>query len=241
VAGDGEGKKSRDAARHFWRRQDYGKILAHWGDLVGVSNLTVVTLPPSGGDPAELWRRFCQAADLDQQTYETSETSHESLGAASAELMRRLNATPAITNMSMRSYQKSVNGALTRRVLSERRSREPGLSLPASHRDWAQREATRVISEIEAVGPRIIGDLQDLVPLPPRAEPVVPEDLPAEDLLAAAIDGLAGLAAEYAKQRDKIDELETAKSSQRSRIKAPVATGGLSGLKAAWRRRKPRK
>ena len=240
VAGEGTGKKGRDAARHFWRRHDYGKILARWGELVGVENLTVVTLPPSGGDPDELWRRFAAAADLGDHAFQTGDASHESLGAASAEVMRRLNATDVINEMTMRSYHKSVNGALTRRVLSERRSREPGLSLPTAHSEWAAREATRVISEIEAVGPRVIGDLADLTPRPGKAEPVVPESLPAADLLAAAIDGLTGLAAEYAKQRDKIDELEAAQSGQRGRLKPVARSGGLSGLKDKWRRRPTR-
>jgi hypothetical protein len=241
VAGVSTGKKAKDAARHFWRRQDYGKILEHWAGLVGVDNITVVTVPPSGGDPDELWRRFCRASGLDEDAYATTDMSHESLGAASAEVMRRLNETAPITDMSMRSYQKSVNGALTRRVLAERRSQEPGLSLPTAHREWADREAARVIAEIEAVGATVIGDLDDLKPRPSGKDPVAPEQLPAEQLLAAAIDGLAGLSAEYAKQRDKIDELEAKQASKVGRVKAPIESGGIAGLKDTWRRRRPRK
>ncbi len=56
VAGAAEGKPAKMAARHFWRRQDYGPILQRWSDAVGVSQVRVVTLPAPGGDPDELWK-----------------------------------------------------------------------------------------------------------------------------------------------------------------------------------------
>ncbi|MEO8329953.1 MAG: hypothetical protein ABI586_08115 [Candidatus Nanopelagicales bacterium] len=240
VAGVTSGKPARQMSRHFWKRQDYGKILSHWAEIVGVENLTVVTVPPSGGDSAELWRRFSEATDLDAEQYETTSASHESLGAASTEVMRRLNETPAVKAMTVRSYHKSVNGALSRRVLSERRKAEPGLALPGAHVDWAKQEATRIADEVQNVGARLIGDLGDLTPVVNATPPIAPEDLPAEELLAAAIDGLAGLAAEHAKLRQKFDDLEASKTSHTSRVKAPLKAGGLAGLKQSWRRRNPR-
>ncbi|HVQ87159.1 MAG TPA: hypothetical protein VMT88_03160 [Actinomycetes bacterium] len=240
VAGVSTGKQARDASRHFWRRQDYGKILAHWGEVVGVENLTVVTVPPSGGDPSELWHRFCQATDLVADQFKTTDASHESLGAASTEVMRRLNQTTAINSMTMRSYQKSVNGALSRRVLSSRRSQEPGLTLPTAHTEWAAQEATRLIDEIKSVGAELVGDLADLNPTATAAAPLAPEQLPAEQLLAAAIDGLAGLAVEHAKLREKFDDLEATKTKQAARIKAPLQAGGIKGLRQKWLKRSPR-
>jgi hypothetical protein len=247
VAG-AEGQQAKTAARHFWRRQDYGPILQRFVNEVGVSQVRVVTVPPSGGDPAELWRRFCRACDLDPAKTTPGGLSHESLGAVSAELMRRLNAHPTIVEMPVRTYQKSVNGALTRRVLSHRRSDEPGLALPSAYGEWAEREATRVIGDIEAVGVEVIGDLSDLRPRPRRSAAVAPEEIPDADLLEAALDGLAGLAAEHAglvKRTKRADDRSRGRTKKEA---SPAKRGssarlrsGLSRLRAAWRRRRRRR
>jgi hypothetical protein len=248
VAGAADGKQAKMAARHFWRRQDYGPILQRWVDAVGLAQVRVVTLPASGGDPAELWNRFCRACDIDPATTEPGGASHESLGAVSAELMRRLNSHPTIDEMPMRTYQKSVNGALTRRVLGQRRSLEPGLALPEGHFPWAERESARVIADIEALDVEVIGDLGDLKPRPPKSPPIAPEELPAEDLLAAALDGIAGLAAEHAELMKKLKKAENKSRPRTQKVAAPVKRGFLSRarnalarLRAAWRRRRARR
>lgn len=238
VAGTTQSKRAKSAARHFWRRQDYGPIVSRFADAVGLDHVQVVTLPPSGSDPNLLWQRFCAACDLDVDRTESGEVSHESLGAASTELMRRLNAHPAIEELPMRAYQKSVNGALSRRVLAHRRSREPGLALPAGHQQWAEREAARIIDDLKATRVRVVGDLDDLVPRPPRAAPVAPETLPPDELLDAAIDGLAGLAAEHATLQRKLQRQERQSQSRRQQV--AEARSGIGGLRAAWRRRRPR-
>jgi hypothetical protein len=152
--------------------------------------------------------------------------------------MRRLNAHPTIEKMPVSAYQKSVNGALTRRVLGHRRSLEPGLALPEVHLEWAEREAERLIADIEAVGVEVIGDLDDLRPRPAKYDPVFPDQLPAEMLLEAAIDGLAGLAAEHVTLTAKVQQA-------RKKRQRPLAGGGgesstTARLQAAYRRRRPR-
>lgn len=244
VAGSNEGSQAKNAPRHFWRRHDYGPILQRFVAEVGLSQVRVVTVPPSGGDPAELWLRFCRACDLDPAKTTPGAMSHESLGAVSAELMRRLNAHPTIEEMPIRAYHTSVNGALTRRVLSHRRSIEPGLALPPSYADWTDREATRLIADIEAVGVEVVGDLDDLRPRTGEKVAVAPEEIPAADLLEAALDGLAGLAVEHAELVQKAKRAEN-RSDKRTRAAAPPARRSflgrvrraLSRLRAAWRRR----
>ena len=211
-----------------------------------MSQVRVVALPPSGADPAELWLRFSRACDLDPSKTKPGGMSHESLGAASAELMRRLNAHPTIEKMPMRAYQKSVNGALTRRALGRRRSLEPGLALPAAYAEWADREAARLIADIEAVGVEVVGDLEDLKPRPGRKVAVAPQDVPDADLLEAALDGLAGIAAEHAALKAKL-----AKYRSRKRMKTVASTaarpflwrvrGAAQRLRAARRRRRRRR
>lgn len=247
VAGGEGGKRGKMAARHFWRRQDYGPILQRWVDAVGLDHVRVITLPPSGGEPDELWNRFCRACHIDTETTTPGEVSHESLGAVSVELMRRLNVHPTIEAMPMRAYQKSVNGALSRRVLGKRRSREPGLTLPEAHRPWAEREASRIIGDIEVLGVEVIGDLDDLRPRQGNNPPLAPELVPVDELLEAALDGLAGLAAEHADLMKKLDRREEKAQSRTKKVAAPVkrsfpsrVRGVLGRVRARvrrWRRR----
>jgi hypothetical protein len=240
VAGTGSGKRGQRLTRHFWRRHDYGPILQRWVDAVGVDNVCVVTLPTSGSDPEELWRRFCSAIDIDPATTTPGEASHESLGAASAELMRRLNELPEVKELTMQEYHKSVNGALSRRVLGKRRSREQSLTLPEEHREWAERESDRVINDIGAVGVRVIGDLEDLRPRTSSADAVAPEELPAAELLAAALDGLAGMATEHAALVKKLKKREDRPRGRKKQVSEPLQRGGFAELRRVWRRRRQR-
>ena len=91
AAGTGTHERAKFMHDHFWLRHDYGAILARWKREVGADNVVVVTVPQSGTDPQELWRRFCLACDIDTPPTSSAEPRHESLGAASAELMRQLN------------------------------------------------------------------------------------------------------------------------------------------------------
>ncbi len=240
VAGSTEEENAAGAARHFWRRQDYGPILTRFVDALGLDHVRVVTVPPSGGDPDELWRRFCQACDLDVEATTPVGVSHESLGAESAEIMRRVNALAPIESMPRRAYKKSVNGALSRKALAPRRSEETSLMLPDQHRSWADAEAARIITDIEAVGVEVIGDLDDLRPRPSSKQYVDPDKISSDELLGAALDGLAGLAIEHAKLIQKLKESpEPVPSAPHEPVVAGADTEA-SGLRGALRRRKPR-
>ncbi|MEO8105811.1 MAG: hypothetical protein ABI720_00700 [Actinomycetes bacterium] len=200
VAGLSKRQTEHPAFKHFWVRQDYGEILTKWVDAVGADNVTVVTLPASSADPDELWRRFCSATDLDPDAYATAGVRNTSLGAISAEVLRRVNDTDVVRQMPHRDYAKEINGRLTRHVLDPLRKGEPGLTLPDEQRAWVASRAEQVIAAIQATGVQIEGTLDDLRPRAVTEPYVAPELLPVEDLLATAIAGLAGLAAEYVKE-----------------------------------------
>ena len=229
VAGSTTSDNAAEAAKHFWDRQDSGPILRRFVDALGLDRVRVVTVPPSGGDPDELWRRFCRACSLDAETLTPGGVTHESLGAESAEIMRRVNALKPIESMPGKVYKKSVNGSLSRRSLAPRRSEETSLVLPDRHQEWADHEATRIIEDITAVGVEVIGDLDDLRPRPTSKTFVEPDKIAAEDLLAAALDGIAGMAVEHAKLIEKLDQQP-----------APSHQPKASGLRSALRRRTSR-
>lgn len=238
VAGVSDAENAAGASRHFWRRQDYGPILTRFVDALGLDHVRVATVPPSGGDPDELWRRFCQACDLDAEATTPGGVSHESLGAESAEIMRRVNGLAPIETMPRRTYKKSVNGALSRKALAPRRSAETSLVLPDQHRAWADAEASRLISDIEAVGVQVIGDLNDLRPRPSSKQYVDPDQISSDALLEAALDGLAGLTLEHAKLVQQLKGPTEPSPSARPHPVAPGRRSGRSQVRRVLRRLK---
>jgi hypothetical protein len=212
-------------ARHFWRRQNTASILRRFVRRLSLEQVRLVTVPPSGGDPDELWRRFCRACDIDVSLTRPGEVSHESLGAASAEVMRRLNVVPAVVELPDQEYKRTVNHALSRQALSLRRAEEPALVLPERHAEWAERGARRMVERIVATGVEVVGDLDDLVPRPPSRPYVDPEALPESDLLEAALAGITGLALAHVGLREALYEAR----QQRPAGGAPAAEEGDDG------------
>lgn len=97
------------ALRSFRRAQHVPRIVRRWVETPGVSGVTVVTLPPSGAAPTELWERFCQALELDAVAPRRALlTANESLGYASCELLRRVN--PHLEHLSKRSLHSTRDG-----------------------------------------------------------------------------------------------------------------------------------
>jgi len=204
------------AYQHFWKREDHGGIVRRWVQAVGAGNVTVVTAPPSDPDLEGLWRRFCSATELDPDRYPTKRVRSTSLGAASAEVLRRLNATEVIEALPHQDYANEVDGRLARHVLDARRAEEPELTLPTEQRDWAGEKAEEIIAEIKALGVTVIGSLDDLRPTSITQQYQAPEVLPDDVLLAAAMDALGAFAVEHGKRRDDV------KSKKRAAKAKPV-------------------
>ena len=74
VAGVSDDPSASAMHDHFWIRHNYRVILQRWIAEVGLANVTLVTVPQSGADPEELWRRFCQACEIDASTTGAAET-----------------------------------------------------------------------------------------------------------------------------------------------------------------------
>jgi len=151
--------------------------------------------------------------------------------------MRQLNQNEVIRGMNLKTYQRSVNTAISRRGLVDRRSKEPRLTLPPEFAEWASRSAQEMVDFITNAGVRVIGDLDDLRPSSSAEPAVKPEELPPHDLLDACIDGLAGLAVEHTKL-SHTDEPGRRAGGRTGHADAEGAST-LKRAKAAWRRRAP--
>lgn len=171
----------------FWREQTIAAMCRRWSDAVGVDHVTLVTVPRPGAPAGELWRRFSEALGVDGAGVVEPPPANESLGAASVEVMRRLNAL--VEDLEFPTYAPVVKHRLAKKVLARRRPDEPPLGFDVP--EWLVPLAARMVRRVDELGVRVVGDLADLVPVPVPG--VHPDSVSGDDRLDAAVAGLEGL------------------------------------------------
>ena len=174
-------------SRRFWRQMNYPFIAEKWIDVVGHDRFTLVTVPHPGAGPDVLWERFCEVVGLEAAAFPRVVAQNVSLSAASAQVLRALNeALPA--SLSLYHYQKVVKHQLAKQGM-------PGPTRPDERigftAEWVDVRAARQIDRLRELDVRVVGDLEDLRPVPLTG--VDPSTCPPEDALAAAVDSLAYL------------------------------------------------
>lgn len=199
-------REGTGAGNRFWREQDLARLTRRWTDHVGPERFTLVTVPPPGSDPELLWTRFCAATGLDPRWCPPVPPANESLGAASAEVLLRLNALLAEGELSWQDYHVLVKRLLAKQVLAGRRKEEPPLGLPVAR--WVRHRVRDMLAELDHLDVRVVGDLRELTPV------AVPGTLPGRVSAAATTDaalaGLAGLIAATVTDAPPVTEREGA-------------------------------
>ncbi|GAB2884899.1 hypothetical protein [Nocardioides pacificus] len=177
----------------FWRQQDAARVVRTWGADANVDRVSLVTLPPPGGDRDELDRRFSAASGIDLSGMAPVPPANESLGAASVQVLRRVNELLDEAGLRFPAGQQLRKGVLAKTILAERRRAEPavGLAVP----DWVRRQSAATLDELRAApGLRMVGEWSDLEP---TAVPGIdPAEVDPAEIAAAAVSGLAGLVAD---------------------------------------------
>ena len=180
------------AGEHFWKNQDWARMAQTWAPLVDKGHFWVVTVPPAGTSADVLWERFCSAAGIDPSGYSLAGWPNESLGAASAELMRRLQ-TLRKAEAPNPKHRGRLKHRLAKQTLALHRSAEPRLGLAPDRYDWVVKATRRLVDRVAEMEPRLVGTWDDLFPPPPRQrEGVVtnPETMDDALLLDAAMFAL---------------------------------------------------
>lgn len=177
------------AGGRFWRQQRLAFIVRRWAAVVGIDNVTVVTVPPPGAPPETLWNRFCEAVRIDPSLCPQVSPANESLGAASAEVLRRVNEDLADWDVPWDGYSKVVKFGFAKQVLGAGRADELPLGMPVP--PWLTSRAASMRQNVEATGVRVVGTLDDLSPV--SFAGVTPDQVPVEDQLAAAVRALGHL------------------------------------------------
>lgn len=176
-------------ARTFRRAQDIPRMLSAWVPHIPPERFTVVTVPGPGSPRSLLWERFAGVIGIDPATAsKPAPKSNESIGAASAELMRRLN--EQLEDVPISDYRGTMRHTLSIKMLADRAAAEGKAPTNAAFRQFAANVNEQTRAAIESQGVKVVGDLDDL---PTHVEPTPDElastRLPSPDeseLLAAA-------------------------------------------------------
>ncbi len=180
----------------FWRAQDPVATLARWSVAVSPEQITVVTLPQADAAASTLWERFSKALEVDSTGCDLAVArTNGSLTAADAEVLRRLN-TVLPDDLDWPTYEHEVKRRFNARANARSLDGGSRLTVPEQYRPAVVERAEQIRAQLAAAAYRVVGDLDDLLPLP--ASFGAPEQVPPDKVTEAAVDVLAGVLAEAA-------------------------------------------
>ena len=195
----------RDPAREskigswFWAVQEIPDILQRWGASLPADRVHLVTVPPTGSDRGELWRRFSRTFGLDDLPLDlAAERENPSLGVPETSLLRTIN--QRVTSiLAPPDYRPLVRELLAHQTLSQGvASARLGLS-PDDHA-WAQDLSRSWVAVLAARGYDVAGSLDDLLGTDPGSF-ADPDSATADELLPPALDAISALLVEAARLR----------------------------------------
>jgi hypothetical protein len=169
--------RSDDEARYgFWVWQDLVAVIRRWQEVVPPTQTHVVTVPPSGSGPEQLWQRFMSALGLDVELDDVSDRSaNTSLGRVETEFLRRLNEDLG-DSISWPDYRSNVKQFLAQRALP-RFAQSGAIVLSPDDQRWAAETSRGVIATLRELDFHLHGDLSDLESAQANSdEPAVKDD-----------------------------------------------------------------
>lgn len=183
------GGTTTDAGRAFWIQQDLVRMARTWQSELGADRVTVVTVPPPGAAPELLWSRFASVVDPALEGLTSDPDPNESLGAASAAAVRRLNELLDAQGLTFPRGHQLRKRLLTKQVLAARKADEPAIGLGVL--PWVVEEARAQTEGLAGLGVRLVGDWADLTPVDVAG--IDPETVDQAAVTEAALAGLAGV------------------------------------------------
>ncbi|MFZ2502256.1 MAG: hypothetical protein WAW88_06275, partial [Nocardioides sp.] len=214
-------KRIQDPARDsrngawFWSVQELPAILDRWAAGLPADQVHVITVPPAGAPPDELWSRFTDAFELTGIPLEAAaERANPSLGAPETALIRRINYR-FNKQVQPADYRPLVRELLAHQTLSARTS-SPRLALPPDVHPWARDLNAQWVEELRSRAYAVHGDLDDLLGSPPAATFADPDRPRPRQVADAALDAIGALLVENARLREAEDTLRAEVRSART-------------------------
>ena len=193
----------------FWRVQSLPDVLTRWSKGLPPERVHLVTVPQAGAPREELWRRYCRAFDIDPAwAPEQSDRENVSIGAAESTLIRRLNRRLKEAGLPSEEYRRLIRELVVHQTLAQRPDMSK-VTLPPAAFPWADEVAEEWIQWVVGSGIDVIGDVEDLRPVPPPAGQVWADpDRPRRpQMVDAALDAMVALAVEAAQRPDPNEQL----------------------------------
>ena len=207
----------------FWGVQEIPDILDRWGQDLPPEHVHLVTVPPPGGAPELLWKRFSQAFGLDGIDLDLEGERHNpSLGVPETTLLRRVNRR-ANAELAPADYRPLVRELLAHQTLS-RRTRSPRLALPPDLHPWVHQLSADWIAELQRRGYDVVGDLGDLVGAPPVTEYADPDHPRERQVASAGVDAITALLLDNARVRHEEERLHADLADVRGALERAYAT-----------------
>jgi len=208
----------------FWGVQEVPEILDRWGQDLPPEHVHVVTVPPPGGAPEVLWKRFSQALGLDgvPLDLEQAERANPSLGVPETTLLRRINKR-VNAELPPADYRPLVRELLAHQTLSRRR-RSPRLALPPALHPWVSQIAASWTEEVERRGYDVVGDLADLAGAPPVEQYADPDHPRERQVALAGVDAIKTLLLDDARLRHDVERLQAEVDDLRGALERAYAT-----------------
>lgn len=187
VAALGAGSAQSDAAARFWRHQDVPAIAARWAKSLERRALSLVTVPPAGAPGDLLWRRFAEVLAISPDGIDLDVRSNPSIDLPSALVLLQLNRRlrPEGRGELPPYYDRLVKHQLAKRGLSLRAGGGQRLGYDDA---WVRARGEEQVALLRKAKHRVVGDLEELRPRPVPG--LQPADVPAEDVLGAAVDAI---------------------------------------------------
>lgn len=185
----------------FWRLQDPVSVLQRWSAQIPPERVHVITIPQRDAAPGLLWKRFADTVGLDADRCETEvdDAANRSLGVVEANLLRRINPMLA-AELDWPTYQRWVKRFLTKSALPSSGGLIP-ITLPISEYKWVHKRSMQFVADLRDAGYDLVGDLQEVVPVPPTCEGSYrhPDDASDAEQLDAATGAIARLTRQLGK------------------------------------------
>ena len=212
-----------ESAHPMWNVQDPVKVYERWAPHLEPGRFHLLTLPPPGGDPGELWRRFCSIIGAEPDVPHTPEgLTNPSLGLAEAEVLRRFNGLLGDRFPMRDRYIRVVRDNITRDALLGAPDAEP-IGVPDGDIAWLEERGRGVVAQLRALGDAVdvVGSLDDLLPGTVRSARL-PADLTDGEILDAALRA-------WVRQHEVIEERMDRRAARRRGAEGNAGNAGKTG------------